>query len=705
MKRFFLLFFILSFGQMAIAQKVGLSDAYSAGTNFVNAYAQGNISKGSQPIELIQDQFYAATVDSDTTIYIFKMKGHEGFVMVSADRNHLPILGFSFDSDIDFSNLAPGFQYWINGLSQDVSTTMSTGVQRSETKAEWDMLLGNNMSAKLDDVTVGPLLYSKWNQDYPYNTLCPEDEDGPGGFVYVGCVATAMAQIMNYYRHPQTGTGSFSYNTAYGPQSVNFGQSTYNFDGMPKTITTPNFEISQLGYHCAVAVAMNFAPDGSGAQSQYAAYALKNYFKYSQSTQIIQKSNYSIADWEALLMQHIDNRQPLYYSGTDAGSSSGHAFVCDGYKTVESTKYFHFNWGWGGSGDAFVLLTAMNSGNGNFSSYQQAIINIYPAGTYPNYCSGAKVVTTYEGTIDDGSGPANNYQPNTDCTILLSPEHPSGTETIKLTFNYFQTNADTDVLQIFDGESESAALIGSYSGTQIPPAITSTGNKLFLKFTTGAQDGLLGWSANFTTTRPSHCSGITSLTEPNGSIEDGSGTYNYNDNSMCRWRIEPEGATSVTLNFVSFDVEETNDYVQITDHVTNTTIAKLSGNELPASITIPTSKVQIRFFSNGIVTGEGWVLNYTSSTTAVSENSVLFDLSIWPNPVSNNLVVRSSNLSKSNYNIELMNLSGQVLDKIQVGDASAANEVSFDVSTLPQGIYLIRVSDNESSTVRKFIKK
>ncbi|NLF43536.1 MAG: T9SS type A sorting domain-containing protein, partial [Bacteroidales bacterium] len=185
----------------------------------------------------------------------------------------------------------------------------------------------------------------------------------------------------------------------------------------------------------------------------------------------------------------------------------------------------------------------------------------------------------------------------------------------------------------------------------------------------------------------------------------GSGTYNYNDNSMCRWRIEPEGATSVTLNFVSFDVEETNDYVQITDHVTNTTIAKLSGNELPASITIPTSKVQIRFFSNGIVTGEGWVLNYTSSTTAVSENSVLFDLSIWPNPVSNNLVVRSSNLSKSNYNIELMNLSGQVLDKIQVGDASAANEVSFDVSTLPQGIYLIRVSDNESSTVRKFIKK
>lgn len=704
MKRFFTFFLLLFLGQILWAQKVEIPKAKTVAAHFMASHHKELNRSATHPDEIFQADFYAQTVENDTCLYIFKMKNNDGFVILSANENHIPVLGFSFESDIDFNNMAPALQLWLRMLAEDVAETEVLNVQRIDVQALWQTLYESPDYSKLNDVTVGPLLYSKWNQNYPYNTLCPSDPAGPGGYVYVGCVATAMAQIMNYYRHPQQGQGQSGYNSSYGYLHVNYGQAAYNYEGMPKSINQPNFEISQIGYHAAVSVAMGFSPSGSGAQSQSAAYALRTYFKYASNTQMVQKSSYTNDNWNTLLMNHIDARRPLYYAGYEPGAGAGHAFVCDGYKIVEEVKYFHFNWGWSGNGDAFVLLTQMNSGNGNFYSGQQAIINIYPAGTYPNTCSGARVVNTHEGSIDDGSGPAVNYQSNNECTILLAPEHLSGTGKIQLTFNYFETNQGTDVLYIYDGDSEQAPLIGSYSGSQKPPTINSTGDKLFFKFTTGNGPSLLGWSANFTTTRPIHCSGLTILTEPTGTFDDGSGDYHYNDGSMCRWRIEPPGAEYIVLTFNRFNTEPENDYIIITNAVSNQTVATVSGNEIPAALTIPAAKVQLRFVSNTSITGTGWEVTYHSSATALPESSILSDLSIWPNPAMDVLKIRSSNLGKTAYSIEVLSITGQVLlnnSKI----SENANEASLDVSSLPQGIYLIRVADEQGSTVKKFIKK
>ena len=49
---------------------------------------------------------------------------------------------------------------------------------------------------------VAPLITSRWRQTAPYNGLCPLVAGS--NLSFTGCVATAMAQIMNYYKYPES---------------------------------------------------------------------------------------------------------------------------------------------------------------------------------------------------------------------------------------------------------------------------------------------------------------------------------------------------------------------------------------------------------------------------------------------------------------------------------------------------------------------
>jgi len=707
MKKIFLFFLIITSFQAVIAQKVNQEQASLAGTNFIKTYCKDiDLQKRASGM-LLQKQCFVKVQDNDTTLFVFNLIDDKGFVIVSADYNHIPVLGFSFENNLDFNNIAPALNYWLNGLSEDVSLTKQLKIQREDINSQWQQLITGTITKGAKDVqSVDPLLTSKWNQDAPYNELCPEDESGPGGHTYVGCVATAMAQIMNYYKYPAQGQSSLSYNSGYGYLTVNFGQANYNFDAMPNSLSnaSPLFDIAQLGYHAAVSVKMNFSGSGSGAQSFNAVSAFRTYFKYAQNIQMVQKYNYINESWESLLKTQLNATKPVYYAGIEAGASSGHAFVCDGYKIIDSVNYFHFNWGWGGSGDAFVLLSQMNSGNGNFSSSQTAIINIYPADpNYPYGCQGTKTLTSYEGNFNDGSGPAN-YIENANCSFLLAPEHPQGFQNMTLSFDYFETVENDGILSIYEGENEQGALIGTYSGNTLPANITVNSPKIYLTFTSSEMAQGNGWQINYKTTPLNHCDGLTTLTDLYGTFSDGSEEYEYNNGSMCRWRIEPPGAESINLTFNSFDTEENNDYILITNAENNQQIGKYSGSQTPASISIPSSKVQVRFVTNEKQTAQGWSISYTSSPNAIPENSIFYDLSIWPNPATNNLIISSSNLSNANYSIEVVNLSGQVLYKTNTSKGDLTDKHTIDVSAYPQGVYFLRISDDGSSMVKKFVK-
>ncbi len=75
------------------------------------------------------------------------------------------------------------------------------------------------------------------------------------------------------------------------------------------------------------------------------------------------------------------------------------------------------------------------------------------------------------GTLFDHSGPNSNYLNAANDTVYITPP---GATSISLTFLLFELENSYDYLHIFDGPSTNSPQLGSYTGTALPPVITST---------------------------------------------------------------------------------------------------------------------------------------------------------------------------------------------------------------------------------------
>ncbi len=307
------------------------------------------------------------------TFYLINYQGG-AYAIVAADDSSIPILAYSTESAIDPNDLPPAVKMWMNYYHDEVLQIRNNKTEIPENLLRWTEISSGDYSRYENSRDVSPLVAAKWNQNWPYNELCPLDPAGPGGRVYAGCVATAMGMVMKYWNSPVTGQGSNTYYAgSYGYQSANFGNTTYLWDQMPNSVTSSNIPVATLLYHLGVAVNMNYAPDGSGSNGSLASSAMRNNFRYPNAV-LSQKSNYSASGWENLMRAQIDNGSPMYYSGSD--TQMGHAFVLDGY---QGTNYFHFNFGWSGSYDGYYYVNSLTPGSNNFNYNQAAITNSIPA--------------------------------------------------------------------------------------------------------------------------------------------------------------------------------------------------------------------------------------------------------------------------------------------------------------------------------------
>lgn len=362
---------ILGIGTM-FANPVDVNTAKTLGQKFVLTNFEE--TRGAN-LELV----YTFSVEKAASFYVFNVDDN-GFVVVSADDKYRPIVGFGKGEIFDTEN--PERMYYLNALAEGRALERN---QAGDDRAaeEWESLrkYGRLLSYNRGTV-VDYLVQTKWNQNpAPYNSACPADPAGPGGHVYVGCVATAMAQIMKYWNYPTTGQGSHTYYCpGHGQLSANFGATTYDWDNMLNSYSTgytteEGEAVAILGYHCGVSVDMYYdGTEGSGTSSSYVPNAVATYFRYSTAVQIQYKGN--LTTWLNTLKSGLDKGWPMYYSGTEAGANAGHAFICDGY---DDADYFHFNWGWGGSGDNWFLVGDIDYNTGNAT-----ITNFVPADVYNN---------------------------------------------------------------------------------------------------------------------------------------------------------------------------------------------------------------------------------------------------------------------------------------------------------------------------------
>ena len=332
-------------------------------------------------------------------LYIFNVNQNDGFVIVSADDAVAPILGYNTTGFYSANNVPAPLMKLIDKYNREITDIILNDIKADNViQLKWSSLEnGEPLVTEKGVKSVNPLVTTTWGQSPYENALCPYDAAAGSSNNYhcvTGCPATAMAQIMNFWEYPSTGTGFPNYtHTTYGYLSSNLASHTYNWSAMTNNITSSNSAVATLMYDCGIAVKMNYGPTVSGSwviednpdgPTYCSQYAFKTYFGYNASTiQGLKRVNYpNDTDWKNLLKNDLNAGRPIQYAGWGQG---GHTFVCDGY---DNNDFFHMNWGWGvsyASYNAFYNLDALNpgpggtgAGGGTYNNYQQALIGIQP---------------------------------------------------------------------------------------------------------------------------------------------------------------------------------------------------------------------------------------------------------------------------------------------------------------------------------------
>jgi len=703
MKNLHLLFWIFFsvFGMHVQAEKVNEKEAARVAKNFFyeRAAAYQQLKHEDISIRLLKAITY-----KDLPVYYVFNADPEGFVLISAWSETYPILGYSLESVYTGLDLPENFSAWMEQYARQIHYAVTEQVP-AEVKAidTWEYYL----HAQPQDLEpfrgrdVLPLLTSNWDQGKYYNEQCPADAAGPGGHCYAGCVATAMGQVMNYFRWPDTGTGSYSYECPpYGTLSADFGNTEYRFDLMETSLAHSNHYISQLLNHLGISVDMVYGPDGSGMYNHKAAYSLRTYFKYSPETQYVFRDSTSM-DWDSLLVAHLDQKIPMYYAGWSVPNINGHAFVCDGY---QGTGYYHFNWGWSASYNGYFYTDNLTPGGSNFNLAQELIIHAVPdtnAYAYPEYCSGNTVYTTLYGTIGDGSGPIYSYGGQNDCNWLIAPA--DSLDGLSLNFLALDLGAG-DTIKVFDGENATAPLLAVFTENSQPVLVDTDSDRMFVTFASDASVQGDGFLAEFVSDLPVYCSGNTSLTAQTDTLADGSGNWDYQNNTQCIWMINPAGASEVTLFFEDFATEQGYDFLKIYDLATQEVLAELSGSydPVPDPVTSPSGKMFIVFMTNYTNRDAGWKAYYQTDLVGIGENTDFSRLLIYPNPNSGNFTLEMKGSFGGYSGMVITDYTGRKVYQGNIQDETGLMKI--ELKGLSAGMYFLSlVGDRVEKITQKIV--
>ena len=306
--------------------------------------------------------------------YIFNAEQNGGFVIVSGDERTEEILGYSTEGHIDPQQMPENMQAWLKGYEEQINAISASATTTS--------------SSMPKHPAVKPMLTTQWDQGAPYNLQCPTmipDGETEPQHCLTGCVATAMAQIMYYWKWPQDyttaipahgygyeGWDSETQTAIYKYHTKKLPRVKFDWASMKNTYTGLETDasadaVAQLMRYCGQSVNMDYGLWGSAAAES--PYALINYFGYDNgAVSVNQYSHHSIREWDALIYRELEEGRPVWYSG---GAYGGHSFVCDGY---DGDGAYHFNWGWGGYQDGYFKLNVHSASD--YLTEQSAVIGI-----------------------------------------------------------------------------------------------------------------------------------------------------------------------------------------------------------------------------------------------------------------------------------------------------------------------------------------
>jgi len=408
--------------ELAPASEVSTDDAARAAKAWVDrGYAMGKLPVGRtvSAVDEVEDPATGAR------LLVAKFEGG-GFVVLSADDLVDPVLAFSETGDgLDLDENNP---FWALLAGDIAAREAAAGVVRGADPApaagapqaapaaptaaqeKWAALLSGTeappegMGVNVDDashavqsisdVRVDSFVDSRWNQktasaysgttDYCYNYYTPNH-------YYSGCVATAISQMMRYFRHPTASVAASTYPCQVDSVATDKTMmgGVYDWANMPArpwvsgVTEDQRAAIGKLVYDVGVTVGMNWKSGSSSASLYVGQTALKEDFGYAQAVALAYASGYypwSLETFKQVVIPCLDARTPVGLS-ISRPSGGGHAVFADGYGYSSGDFYLHINFGWGYSGDtqtAWYCPPDLNTNNYDYDTIKGILCNIFP---------------------------------------------------------------------------------------------------------------------------------------------------------------------------------------------------------------------------------------------------------------------------------------------------------------------------------------
>ena len=310
---------------------------------------------------------------SQQSYYVFPNANSKGFTIVSGDDRLPEIVGYSSQGSYDENNLPEGFVSFMKAYQNLYNKVNLGDAEALKNLAEIKAWRNKKNASAETSSAVAPLLGNiEWDQTSPYNNMCPRYDS-----VHVaatGCVATAMAQVMAYYKYPKQLKADIpGYVNRWNGipleiPTITREEGIYDWDNMlPKYNKEANATqqqkdaVAKLMYHCGAAVQMNYGPESAASVS---ASKLAKYFGYDADLMMdLNRSTFSLDKWMQIIDTELAAGRPVLYGGQ--ASDGGHQFICDG---KDGEGLYHINWGWSGSQNGYFDLSLLNPEKGGTGS-------------------------------------------------------------------------------------------------------------------------------------------------------------------------------------------------------------------------------------------------------------------------------------------------------------------------------------------------
>lgn len=333
-------------------------------------------------------------VGKELLAYVFELEPH-GFVVVTADDDLVPVVAYSEHGSFSWEEQPDNTL--LDMLRQDLSLRLEALplIKREIIEGNhrhWEGLIeGDPLYLEPGDswpeagsTWTGGWVESAWHQSSPYNDLCPIDPETEERCL-VGCVATAMAQIINYWQYPSSVTLTTDDNYVTETHEIEIYAPEASIPYIDYNDGNPSDEMcAAISFSCGVGSRMDYTSDSSTA---YFCDAINSFLKHVCFFNAEFKSTEN-SDFYVVLEENMKNSIPAMLSIKEAGTdTSRHAIICDGFRKTGSGEEWHLNFGWGKDtpdylSDAwYTLPEGLPRG---YSIVRHGIVNLYPPIRYSN---------------------------------------------------------------------------------------------------------------------------------------------------------------------------------------------------------------------------------------------------------------------------------------------------------------------------------